>query len=157
MATAGSSRRRCRWEPPSATVAIPAASAFAATDADVFTVYKDPNCGCGSLWADAYKAAGYRVETVEERDLISLKKKLGIPLEIQGCHTAVYRGQFLEGHVPLEAARMLENRTDLAGLVVPGMPAGSPGMGDDPSASYDVFGIGKDGKTSVFFEVRPRT
>ena len=138
-----------------ATVALPAASAFAA-EPDVFTVYKDPNCGCCSLWADAYKQAGYRVEIVKERDLISFKQKLGVPLDIQGCHTAVYRGQFLEGHVPLEAARMLETRTDLAGLVVPGMPSGSLGMGNDPSASYDVIGVGRDGKTSVFLEVRPK-
>ena len=131
--------------------------ALAAADADVFTVYKDPNCGCCKLWADAYRKAGYRVEIVEERDLITRKQKLGVPLDIQGCHTAVYRGQFLEGHVPLEAARMLESRTDLAGLVVTGMPAGSLGMGDDPSASYDVIGVGTDGKTSVFLEVRPKT
>jgi hypothetical protein len=139
-----------------ATVTLPASRVFAAAEPDVFTVYKDPNCGCCSLWADAYRKAGYRVEIVEERDLISRKQKLGVPLDIQGCHTAVYRGQFLEGHVPLEAARMLESRSDLAGLVVPGMPAGSLGMGDDPSASYDVIGVGKDGKTSVFLEVRPK-
>jgi hypothetical protein len=136
-----------------ATVTLPASRVFAAAEPDVFTVYKDPNCGCCSLWADAYRKAGYRVEIVEERDLISRKQKLGVPLDIQGCHTAVYRGQFLEGHVPLEAARMLEKRNDLAGLVVPGMPAGSLGMGDDPSASYDVISIGMDGKTSVFLKV----
>ncbi|UVC06846.1 DUF411 domain-containing protein [Rhizobium sp. TH2] len=135
---------------------LPSKSAFSATDADVMTVYKDPNCGCCTLWADAYKKAGYRVEVVKERDLISLKTKLGVPLDIQGCHTAVYRGQFLEGHVPLEAARMLESRSDLTGLAVPGMPAGSLGMGDDPSASYDVIAVGKDGKTAVFLEVRPK-
>ncbi len=139
-----------------ATAAFPGTSAFAATNADILTVHKDPNCGCCSLWAQAYERAGYRVEIVEQRDLVSIKQKLGVPLDIQGCHTAVYRGQFLEGHVPLEATRMLESRPDLAGLVVPGMPAGSLGMGDDPSASYDVIGVGKDGKTSVFLEVRPK-
>ncbi|MBX9457374.1 MAG: DUF411 domain-containing protein [Rhizobium sp.] len=139
-----------------ATVTLPASRVFAAAEQDVFTVYKDPNCGCCSLWADAYKKAGYQIEIVEERDLISLKKKLGVPLDIQGCHTAVYRRQFLEGHVPLEAARLLESRTDLAGLAVPGMPSGSLGMGDDPSASYDVIGVSKNGKTSVFLEVRPK-
>lgn len=139
-----------------ATVALPAAAGFAATEPDVFTVYKDPNCGCCSLWADAYRRAGYRVEIVEERDLISVKKKLGVPLDIQGCHTAVYRGQFLEGHVPIDAARMLETRSDLAGLVVPGMPAGSLGMGDDPSASYDVIAVDRNEKTSVFLKVGPK-
>jgi hypothetical protein len=136
-----------------ATVAIPATKAFAT---DTMTVYKDPDCGCCSLWANAYRSAGYRVEIVEQRDLTAVKKKLGVPLDIQGCHTAVYRARFLEGHVPLEAARMLESRSDLAGLVVPGMPAGSLGMGDDPSASYDVIGIGRDGKKSVVLEVGRR-
>lgn len=140
-----------------ATAAFPGTSAFAATKADILTVHKDPNCGCCSLWADAYEKAGYWVEVVEERDLVSIKQKLGVPLDIQSCHTAVYRGQFLEGHVPLEATRMLENRKDLAGLVVPGMPAGSLGMGDDPSASYDVIGVGKDSKTSIVLEIRPST
>jgi hypothetical protein len=139
-----------------ATAAFPGTSAFAATNADILTVHKDPNCGCCSLWAQAYEKAGYRVEIVEQRDLVSIKQKLGVPLDIQGCHTAVYRGQLLEGHVPLEATRMLESRPDLAGLVVPGMPAGSLGMGDDPSASYDVIGVGKDGKTSIFLAVRPK-
>lgn len=139
-----------------AVTLLPAASTFAATDGDI-AVYKDPNCGCCTLWAEAYEKAGYRVRVVEERDLISLKQKLGVPLNIQGCHTAVYRGQFLEGHVPLEATRMLAGRADLAGLVVPGMPAGSLGMGDDPSASYDVIGVGKDGRTSIFLEVRPKS
>jgi hypothetical protein len=138
-----------------ATAALPAAQAFA-SEPDVLTVYKDPNCGCCKLWADAYRQAGYKVEIVEERDLISRKQKLGVPLDTQGCHTAAYLGQFLEGHVPLEAARMLGGRSDLAGLAVPGMPAGSLGMGDDPSASYDVIGVGKDGSTSVFLEVRPK-
>lgn len=139
-----------------ATAALPVSTAFAATKADILTVHKDPNCGCCSLWADAYENAGYRVEIVEEGDLLAIKQKLGVPLDIQGCHTAVYRGQFLEGHVPLEATRMLESRPDLAGLVVPGMPAGSLGMGDDPAASYDVIGISKDGVTSVFLKVRPK-
>ena len=149
-------KRRAFIAALAATVTLPAARAYAAAGADVFTVYKDPNCGCCSLWADAYKKAGYRVEVVEERDLISLKRKLGVPLDIQGCHTAVYRGQFLEGHVPIDAARMLETRSELAGLVVPGMPAGSLGMGDDPSASYDVIGVDRNGKTSMFLEVRPK-
>jgi hypothetical protein len=140
-----------------ATVALPATSALATTDPDIFTVYKDPDCGCCSLWADAYRKAGYPVEVVESRDLIFLKQKLGVPPDFQGCHTAVFRRQFLEGHVPLQAARMLEHRSDLVGLVVPGMPAGSLGMGDDPSASYDVIAVGKDGKMSVFLAVRPKS
>jgi hypothetical protein len=131
-------------------------AAFAVEDTTKMTVYKDPNCGCCELWADAMSRAGFKVEIVKERDLIAVKKRLGVPLDIQGCHTAVYRGQYLEGHVPLEAVRMLDGQADLAGLVVPGMPSGSLGMGDDLSASYDVIGVGKNGSTGIFLAVRPK-
>lgn len=141
-----------------ATLGIAAAAAvhpvFAATDEMV--VHKDPNCRCCRLWADAMAKAGYRIRIVEESDLNAVKVRLGVPLDIQGCHTAEYRGQFLEGHVPLDALPMLALRTDLVGLAVPGMPAGSLGMGDDPLASYDVIGVARDGNTSVFVEVRPK-
>jgi hypothetical protein len=30
-------------------------------------------------------------------------------------------------------------------------------MGDDPSAFYDVIGVGGDGSTGVFRAVRPKT
>ncbi|EGP54110.1 hypothetical protein HW571_18920 [Agrobacterium genomosp. 3] len=43
--------------------------------------------------------------------------------------------------------QMLESRTDIAG---------SLGMGDDPSAAYNVIGVGKNGKTSLFLEVRSK-
>lgn len=129
--------------------------AFAA--ADEMVVHKDPNCGCCGSWADAMAKAGYTVRVIEESDLGAVKTRLGVPLAIQGCHTAEYRGQFLEGHVPLEAVRMLEGRADLAGLAVAGMPSGSLGMGDDPSASYAVIAVSRDGTISTFLEVRPRT
>lgn len=133
-------------------------TAFAASPIEKMTVYKDPNCGCCRSWADAMARAGFDVEVIMERDLISVKKRLGVPLEVQGCHTATVAGYFLEGHVPIESAKRLlaQKPADIAGLVVPGMPSGSLGMGDDPSASYDVLVVERAGKTSVYLEVRPK-
>lgn len=140
-----------------AALALHAPSAFAAEDATQMVVYKDPNCGCCKLWADAMVSAGFSVEIVQERDLISVKKRLGVPLHQQGCHTTTISGIFLEGHVPLDAVRkVLASPDGIAGLVVAGMPYGSLGMGDDPSAEYDVLAVSKSGETSVYLAVRPK-
>lgn len=121
-------------------------------------VYKDPNCGCCHAWADAMKKAGFlvRAEDVDDVDLV--KDRLKVPGDLRGCHTAVVAGYYLEGHVPLEAVwRLLAEVPEIAGLTVPGMPVGSLGMGDSPGASYDVMSVGKDGGSSLFQAVRPKT
>ena len=121
-------------------------------------VYKDPNCGCCHAWAEAMKAAGFSVTTEDVDDLTAVKERYAIPAEMQGCHTALMAGYYLEGHVPLEAvARLAAERPDIAGLAVPGMPAGSLGMGDDPRASYEVFAVNRDGASTVYLAVRPKS
>lgn len=43
---------------------------------------------------------------------------------------AKLEGYLIEGHVPeREVRRLLDERPEALGLVVPGMPVGSPGMG----------------------------
>ncbi|WP_312361836.1 DUF411 domain-containing protein [Agrobacterium sp.] len=121
-------------------------------------VYKDPSCGCCHEWANAMKNAGFSVVSKDVDDMDAVKKRFAVPADMQGCHTAILAGYFIEGHVPLEAiTRLLVERPDIAGLAVPGMPSGSLGMGDNPGASYDVFAVGKDGARSVYQAVRPRS
>jgi len=120
-------------------------------------VYKDPNCGCCHAWADAMKKAGYLVTAENVDDLDAVKKRFAVPADLQGCHTAVVAGYYIEGHVPLDAVtRLLAEKPEIAGLAVPGMPAGSLGMGDDPGASYDVIAVGKDGAGKLYQSVRPK-
>ena len=151
--------RRNLIKAAAAAILVPAIRpAFAAEDTTAMTVYKDPNCGCCELWADAMAKAGFKVEIAKEQDLIGVKQRLGVPLDIQGCHTATVGGYFVEGHVPVEPLRrLLESKNrNVVGLVVPGMPSGSLGMGDDPSASYDVLAVDTGGKTSLYHQVRPK-
>ena len=62
-------------------------------------------------------------------------------------------GYIIEGHVPVEEIdRLLVEKPDIVGLVVPGMPIGSPGMevaGAD-SQPYDVIAFDKLGNFKVF-------
>ena len=97
------------------------------------TVSKDPNCSCCTGWAEHVRAAGFPVTIVAATDLKAIKTRLGVPEDLGGCHTAEVDGYVLEGHVPASAIqRLLRERSQATGLAVPGMPAGSPGMGGTP-------------------------
>jgi hypothetical protein len=65
----------------------------------------------------------------------------------------VVDGYIIEGHVPADLIlRLLEERPNVAGLAVPGMPVGSPGM-EVPSGEkdpYDVLAFDEDGSTKVY-------
>lgn len=76
-----------------------------------------------------------------------------VPPDLQSCHTAIVDGYVIEGHVPAaDIDRLLAERPQIAGLAVPGMPVGAPGMevqGMEPQA-YDVIAFDKQGKTSIY-------
>ena len=84
--------------------------------------------------------------------LINYKLDNGIPQRMTSCHTGKIDGFMIEGHVPAaDIRRLLLERPDAIGLAVPGMPYGSPGMGDEASRdAYDVFLIARDGTTTIF-------
>lgn len=52
-----------------------------------------------------------------------------MPKDLRPCHTATVGEYALKGHVPAtDIAKLLREKPNAAGLAVPGMPAGSPGM-----------------------------
>jgi hypothetical protein len=116
-------------------------------------VHTAPSCGCCHAWADLARARGYAVTVSELVNPDTEKAALGVPLELASCHTVEAGSYVFEGHVPFEALEaVLRDRPDIAGLAVPGMPMGSPGMGDDPAARYDVIAFGgKAGADRVFY------
>jgi hypothetical protein len=105
------------------------------------TVYKDPNCGCCSKWVKHMTAAGHTVNTVNTKDMINIKRTLGVPEQLYSCHTAKIDGYVLEGHVPAtDVEKLLSERPKARGLAVPGMPFGSPGM-EVPGVSPDSYEV----------------
>jgi hypothetical protein len=96
---------------------------------------------------------GYRVQVENVNDLTAVKQNQKVPPQLQSCHTAIVDGYVIEGHVPVaEIERLLEERPPIAGLAVPGMPVGSPGMVVDGAADqpYDVVAFDKEGRTQIF-------
>ncbi|MFI5279287.1 MAG: DUF411 domain-containing protein [Gemmatimonadales bacterium] len=75
----------------------------------------------------------------------------GVPESAGSCHTAQIGGYAVVGHVPVETIRrMLREKPAIAGISVPGMIAGTPGMGAIPNTHFDVVAIARDGSTSVY-------
>jgi hypothetical protein len=99
------------------------------------------------------RASGYPVKEENVPDVTPIKRRYGVPKQLAACHTAVVEGYVIEGHVPADLIdRLLRERPSAAGLAVPGMPAGSPGM-DSPgqtSEPYQVLIFDRSGKTAVF-------
>lgn len=119
----------------------------------VVTVYKSPSCGCCTAWVEYLRGNGYQVKTVDLDDLTEIKAASGVPRAVQTCHTAVVGGYAVEGHVPVDALRkLLSEKPKVAGIGVPGMPVGSPGMEGTPAQHYDVVSWDKAGKTSVYLK-----
>jgi len=116
------------------------------------TVYKDPNCGCCSLWVQHLERNGFQVTTANTTDMPTLRAKLGVPAHVQSCHTAVVDGYVVEGHVPADdVKRLLTSRPAVKGIAVPGMPIGSPGMEQgNVKHQYSVVTFDEAGRTTVF-------
>jgi hypothetical protein len=94
---------------------------------------------------------GFTVKTEYVADIIPTKVDHAVTPELAGCHTAVVEGYVIEGHVPAsEIRRLLEERPDIVGLSVPGMPVGSPGMEGTPVEHYQVLTFDRNGRTEVY-------
>lgn len=128
--------------------------------ASEMVVYKSPTCGCCGLWVDHAQEHGFAVETIDIAqydDLVAKKREHGIDMDLGSCHTALVGGYVVEGHVPADVIqRLLQDRPDIHGLAVPGMPIGSPGMEGPNAQPYQVIAIGHDGSRSVYQTVDPR-
>jgi len=115
-----------------------------------FEIYYSPDCGCCGEYVKYLKSSGVEVRTILSQNIAGVKERLNIPHQLWSCHTSVVEGYFVEGHVPLEAVRkLLEERPKIDGIALPGMPAGSPGMGGVNSEPLTIYAV-DDGETSVF-------
>lgn len=110
-------------------------------------VHKDANCSCCNGWIAHLRNAGFPVTGVDTPRLIAVKARLGVPTELQSCHTAEVGGYVVEGHVPATAVeRLLADRPRARGISVPGMPIGSPGMEGGEPETYEVILFGPEGQ-----------
>jgi hypothetical protein len=91
-------------------------------------------------------------QNVTDMQLNAVAIQGGVTDDLRSCHTAKVNGYTVEGHVPAaDIHRLLKEKPAVAGLAVPGMPMGSPGMEQggrkDP---FDTIAFTKNGQKSVF-------
>jgi hypothetical protein len=114
-------------------------------------VYKSPSCGCCSKWVDYLRDEGFKVTTHNSNSVDQIKMEHGVSSKLKSCHTALVEGYVVEGHVPaMDIKSLLQEKPDVTGLAVPGMPMGSPGMEGKYKDPYDVLAFTTNGKTEVY-------
>ena len=127
---------------------------FAQGRTPAMTVYKDPTCGCCSIWVEHVKKAGFAATVNQTAEVDAIKTQRGVPARARSCHTALIDRYVIEGHVPArEIQRLLKERpAGVIGLAVAGMPIGSPGMevSGQKAQPYNVLAFDTYGATTVF-------
>ncbi len=117
------------------------------------TLYKNPQCGCCENYANYLRNNGFAVEVKPTFELARISRDSGIPDDVQGCHTSFMGDYVVSGHVPLDVVnKMLEERPNIVGLTLPGMPMGSPGMGGAKQGPFTIFAL-KEGVDPTVYAV----
>jgi hypothetical protein len=128
----------------STMVALPLPALAAPTRA---VLYKNPDCSCCEGYAAYLNQNGFAVEVKPTNDLAEISQKAGVPEKLQGCHTMFVGSYVVDGHVPVNVVRkLLTERPSIAGITLPGMPTGSPGMVGPKTQAFVVYAVTKDGK-----------
>ena len=99
------------------------------------------------------RSNGFRPVVHDVADVAPIKRKYGVPVALESCHTALVGGYAVEGHVPADVVRALlkQRPAGIIGIAAPGMPVGSPGMEmGGRKDKYDVIAFTRTGTTSVF-------
>jgi hypothetical protein len=126
---------------------------YAQRPGPVVQVYKAVTCGCCANWVQHLQAHGFTTEVTDVEDIAAVKVTHNVPVAAQSCHTAVVDGYVVEGHVPAaDVQRLLRERPAVAGIAVPGMPIGSPGM-EVPGVApqrYNVFSFDRGGQLQIY-------
>ncbi|THK34581.1 DUF411 domain-containing protein [Ensifer sp. MPMI2T] len=111
------------------------------------TLYKNPQCGCCEGYAAYLRDNGFKVDVKPTNDLAEISHKAGVPEDMQGCHTTFIDGYVIDGHVPINVVRkLLKEKPPIAGITLPGMPMGSPGMTGTKTEKFVIYTVPKDGK-----------
>ena len=119
-------------------------------------LYKSESCGCCTAYGQYLQSKGFNVEVKLVENMESIKQMYAIPRGAESCHTAVIGNYFVEGHVPIEAInKLLNEKPDIKGIGLAGMPSGSPGMPGAQYGPFSVYGL-KNGEFFDFMAVGGR-
>ncbi|HKU14892.1 MAG TPA: DUF411 domain-containing protein [Steroidobacteraceae bacterium] len=118
------------------------------------TVYASPDCASCLRWMQHIAARGFRTQLGPESDWPAVRAQLALTPEFRSSLTAVVEGGLLiEGPVPardIHRALTLRSSYDVRGLVVRGVPRGSPGTDPVMPEPYTVLVVRGGGRIQPF-------
>ncbi|MGH7713022.1 MAG: DUF411 domain-containing protein [Gemmatimonadaceae bacterium] len=117
------------------------------------TIYKSPTCECCKKWVEHVRQLGWIIDVKDVEDVDKIKDRVRVPKSVRSCHTAIVGRTIFEGHVPADLIETFMGRSrGVAGLAVPGMPIGTPGMEvpGQPAERYQILGFYPNGRTFVY-------
>jgi len=119
------------------------------------TQYQGPGCDCCDVYADYLQDyLDGELEVIVRDDLPSIKEEHGIVSDLRSCHTVEIDEYVVEGHMPVSViSSLLMEEPDIDGIALPGMPAGSPGMGGDKDGPWKVYEIEPTNDPEVYAEI----
>lgn len=118
------------------------------------TVFKSMGCGCCGIYSQYMEKEGFEVITPPVDSIDEIKAQFGVPKEVRSCHTSQIGEYFVEGHVPVEAVeKLLSEKPDIAGIALPGMPTGAPGMPGQKTGTWIIYAVNHDGSFQEFMRI----
>ncbi|MGB1547525.1 MAG: DUF411 domain-containing protein [Alphaproteobacteria bacterium] len=118
---------------------------FAEVPTRNLTIYKNPQCECCEAYADYLRENHFTVTVKETHSLVNMGLEAGVPEDFQGCHLGFIDGYLISGHVPVNIVnQMLDERPNIKGVTLPGMPEGAPGMNGIKTEPFVIYGISKN-------------
>lgn len=122
------------------------ALATPALAAEPVTIWRSPGCGCCDAYAEYLRAEGFEVTVIDDVNFDDRSVAAGVPEQGIGCHLAMIDGYVVSGLVPAEIIeRLLEERPDITGITLPGMPANAPGMAPAKTGTLRTYSFGPNG------------
>ncbi|MFC4670755.1 DUF411 domain-containing protein [Seohaeicola nanhaiensis] len=146
LGVAGAGAAAATWLATDHGPPLPVVTSAAAQGAEHVTIWRAPGCGCCDAYAEYLRNNGFAVEVIDDRDFDDRSVDAGVPERGIGCHLAMIDGYVVSGLVPSEIiGRLLEERPDITGITLPGMPANAPGMAPEKTGTLRVYSFGPDG------------
>jgi hypothetical protein len=121
----------------------------------VVTVYMPRDCDTCRRWMEYLAAKGFRTQLGDASQWSGVRAQFALPADSLSSHTAVVDGMFIEGPVPAPEIRLAlawREQHRIRGLVVPGVPRGSPGNDSFLPQRYTVFAVRDGGRIQPFVE-----
>jgi hypothetical protein len=130
-------------------------NAIAPQDKPLVTIYMRSECVSCRGWLEHLAARGFRTEIGNEHDWPVIRASFGLNPELHSSHTAIVNGLFIEGPVPagdIHRALKLYKPFHVRGLILPGVPRGSPGSRSALPQPYTVLVMREGGRVHEFAE-----